>query len=44
MVEVVGAISQGRVFEARDAAQKSVKQGLVSLIKLNHKTAGQKDL
>jgi hypothetical protein len=37
MVEVAGAISQGRVFEAQEAARKSVKQGLVSLSRLNQR-------
>jgi len=37
VLAVAGAISQGRVFEAQEAAQKSVKQGLVSLRSLNKK-------
>jgi hypothetical protein len=37
VLAVAGAISQARVFEAQEAARKSVKQGLVSLSKLNQK-------
>lgn len=37
VLAVAGAISQGRVFDAQEAARKSVKQGLVSLSKLNSK-------
>ena len=39
VLAVSGAISQGRVFEAQEAARKSVKQGLVSLSKLNSKVS-----
>lgn len=35
VLAVAGAISQGRVFDAQESARKSVKQGLVSLSKLN---------
>ena len=37
VLAVAGAISQGRVFDAQEAARKSVKQGLVSLSRLNQK-------
>jgi hypothetical protein len=39
VLAVAGAISQSRVFEAQEAARKSVKQGLVSLSKLNSKAS-----
>jgi hypothetical protein len=39
VLALAGAISQGRVFEAQQAARKSVKQGLVSLSHLNSKVA-----
>ena len=42
VLAVAGAISQGRVFEAQEAARKSVKQGLVSLSKLNQKVVDQR--
>ena len=37
VLAVAGAISQGRVFEAQEAARKSVTKGLVSLSRLNQK-------
>ncbi len=41
VLAVAGAISQSRVFEAQEAARKSVKTGLVNLGKLNQKVIGR---
>lgn len=43
VLAVAGAISQGRVFDAQEAARKSVKQGLVSLRKLNQKVVDHRN-
>lgn len=39
VLAVAGAISQGRVFDAQEAARKSVKQGLLSLSRLSSKVS-----
>ncbi len=40
---IAGAISQGNVFEAREAARKSVKHGLVKLQDLNRRVGVRAD-